>query len=106
MLPVNGLVGGTVLFSILAKKQTEPVKIEDTNLDYQENKLYANVIIDGKIMHHNLTSLGYDENWLKRKLKETHASAIPQILLAIASSDNDLITFDKNQTLKHHDYFI
>lgn len=92
--------------SILAKKQTEPVKIEDTNLNYQENKLYANVIIDGKIMHHNLTSLGYDENWLKRKLKETHASAIPQILLAIASSDNDLITFDKNQTLKHHDYFI
>ena len=92
--------------SILPKKRYEPIKIEDTELDFKDNVLHANVIIDGKIMHHNLQSLGYDENWLKRKLKETHASAINQILLAIASSDNDLITFDKNQTLKHHDYFI
>ena len=92
--------------SILAKKQYEPIKIEDTELSYKPSVLHANVIIDGQIMYHHLQSLGFDENWLHRKLKEVHASNIKDILLAIASSNNDLITFNKNETLNHHDYFI
>lgn len=92
--------------SILPKKQAEPVKIEDTDLEIKPNVLHANVIIDGKIMQNNLKSLGYDENWLKKKLKEQHAEKIENILLAIASSDNDLIVYNKNEKLNHDDYFI
>ncbi len=92
--------------SILPKKLFEPVKIEDTQLDYSDNQLHAHVIIDGHIMHANLHSLGFDENWLKKKLKETHSAKIEDILLAIASSDNDFIVFNKKEQLKHSDYFI
>ena len=92
--------------SILPKKKAEPVKIEDTQLDYSENQLHAHVIIDGHIMHDNLHSLGFDENWLKKKLKETHSCKVEDILLAIASSDNDFIVFNKKEQLKHSDYFI
>jgi uncharacterized membrane protein YcaP (DUF421 family) len=92
--------------SILPKKQAEPVKLEDTNLDYADNALHAHVIIDGNIMEKNLQSLGFDRNWLKNKLKELHAEKPENILLAIASSDNDLIVFNKNEKLNHSDYFI
>ena len=92
--------------SILPKKQAEPVKIEDTELKYTENTMHAHVIIDGNIMEKNLHSLGFDVNWLNHKLKEIHAEKPENILLAIASSDNDLIVFNKNETLKHNDYFI
>ncbi|MBR5289444.1 MAG: DUF421 domain-containing protein [Erysipelotrichaceae bacterium] len=92
--------------SILPKKQAEPVKIEDTDIEYTENTLHAHVIIDGNIMEKNLHSLGFDVNWLHRRLKEIHAEKPENILLAIASSNNDLIVFNKNETLKHNDYFI
>ena len=92
--------------SILPKKQAEPVKLEDTNLDYADNALHAHVIIDGNIMEKNLQSLGFDKNWLKNKLNQIHAEKPENILLAIASSDNDLIVFNKNEKLNHSDYFI
>ena len=92
--------------SILPKKQAEPVKIEDTDIEYTENTLHAHVIIDGNIMKKNLHSLGFDVNWLNRRLKEIHAEKPENILLAIASSDNDLIVFNKNETISHNDYFI
>ena len=92
--------------SILPKKQAEPVKIEDTDIEYTENTLHAHVIIDGNIMVKNLHSLGFDVNWLNRRLKEIHAEKPENILLAIASSDNDLIVFNKNETISHNDYFI
>ena len=92
--------------SILPKKQAEPIKMEDTDIQYTENVLHAHVIIDGNIMEKNLQSLGFDVNWLNRKLKEIHAEKPENILLAIASTDNDLITFNKNESLKHNDYFI
>ena len=84
----------------------EPVKIEDTDIEYTENTLHAHVIIDGNIMEKNLHSLGFDVNWLNRRLKEIHAEKPENILLAIASSNNDLIVFNKNETISHNDYFI
>ena len=92
--------------SILPKKQAEPVKIEDTDIEYAENTLHAHVIIDGNIMEKSLHTLGFDVNWLNRRLKEIHAEKLENILLAIASSDNDLIVFNKNETISHNDYFI
>ena len=92
--------------SILPKKQAEPVKIEDTDIEYTENTLHAHVIIDGNIMEKNLHSLGFDVNWLNRRLKEIHAEKPENILLAIASSNDDLIVFNKNETISHNDYFI
>ena len=75
-------------------------------IKYTENTLYANVILDGVVMHRNLHSLGFDENWLKNKLKEINAPKTEEILLAIASKDNDITVYNKNETLKNHDYFI
>lgn len=92
--------------SILPKKQAEPVKIEDTELEIKPNVLHAHVIIDGVIMQKNLKSIGFDQNWLNRKLKEQHEKKPENILLAIASSDNDLIVFNKNEKINHDDYFI
>ena len=48
--------------SILPKKQAEPIKMEDTDLDYKENVLHAHVILDGHIMIKNLHSLGFQEH--------------------------------------------
>ena len=100
------LMETTGQLSILPKKQAEPVKLEDTEIKYTENTLYANVILDGVIMHKNLHSLGFDENWLKNKLKEINSPKTEEILLAIASKDNDLTVYNKNETLKNSDFFI
>lgn len=92
--------------SILPKKQAEPVKLEDTELSYSENTLHAHVIIDGNIMEKNLHSIGFDTNWLKRKLKENHEEKPENILFALASCDGELVVFNKNEKLNSEDFFI
>ncbi len=55
--------------SVLQKSQKKPLTPSDLNLPTTYNGLTADLILDGRIMNENLSSVNLDENWLKNELK-------------------------------------
>lgn len=68
--------------SIIPNAQNRPATPSDLNLNPQQNKMLANIIIDGKILKENLKATGKDEIWLKKQLSSQGASDIKEVILA------------------------
>ena len=80
--------------SILPKEKKRPVNLGDMNIKKSQTRLYANVIIDGKIMKENLKNINKSEDWLLRRIDVNDLS---KILLATVSSDDKIkIYYDNN----------
>lgn len=92
--------------SILPKSQNAPLVPKDMNIETTEAQLYANVIIDGKIMEEQLQTIGKNANWLHHQCQLQKAQPVENILLAIASNDNELHIYYKNEPLKNAHFFI
>ena len=58
---------GTV--SILPFETERPLKVKDMKVKPKKEGLCANVIIDGKIMPHNLENFHKTTEWLKKRVK-------------------------------------
>lgn len=81
--------------SILAKAPYKQLNPSDMDLKVKKECLPANLIIDGKIMYNNLSTLNKDEDWLIKKLKEKGCSNISDVLLCTISQ-NEKVTIYKN----------
>lgn len=68
--------------SIIPNAQNRPATPSDLNLNPQQNKMLANIIIDGKILKENLKATGKDEIWLKKQLSSQGAFDIKEVILA------------------------
>lgn len=87
--------------SFLPQEKNRPLTAMDMELAPQQSALMKNVIIDGKIMEHNLSLTGYDANYLKARLKEQNLS-VRDVFLAIGDNSG-IFTFYKYETAKHKD---
>lgn len=84
--------------SFLPKTQYRPTTPDDLHLDLPPASLFANVILDGKIVEANLHHIGKNEVWLKSELKKQGYSDYTQIFLATCNTDNTLRIYPKNET--------
>lgn len=75
--------------SIIPSAAHRPVTPSDLNLNPQQSKLLANVIIDGKILTENLKATGKDEKWLEKQLSNQGASDIKEVILANYDMNSD-----------------
>lgn len=82
--------------SFLPKEEYLPVTNKDMNLKPSKNGLFANVIIDGRVMKNNLENIGKDEAWLKKALKVKGYGDLKNILLATVDVNEKLVIFNKN----------
>lgn len=89
--------------SILPKGENLPVTIKDMNLKAQKQGLFANLIIDGKIMPNNLKNIKKDEDWLKKELKAKGYKELDNILLATLDINEKLVIYEKNHGLEPFD---
>ena len=80
--------------SILPKEKYRSVILSDLNIKKEQTSLYANVIIDGKIMELNLEKIGKNKEWLFEKIK-THD--LSNILLATVDNKGNLKTYFSNK---------
>lgn len=67
--------------------------IKDNNMDKQEF-LVANLIIDGKVMHNNLTEVNKDIQWLQEEVRR-QGEEIENILLATYNHEQKLRVYMK-----------
>jgi Predicted membrane protein len=91
MLEANGDV------SILPKQENKPVTSGDMQIKIPQERLCANVVIDGNIMHSNLKGTSKDENWLNHELKVKGYSDLSKILLATLDNNGKLNIFERNK---------
>lgn len=90
--------------SILPKSSAKPVTVGDLGLQIEDTKPLANVVIDGKIVPHNLHSMGKTQPWLLDKLNEKNID-VSKILLATLSNDGQIEIYEKTVEPQRYDYF-
>lgn len=54
--------------SVLAKSEKQPLTPSDINLQTEYKGLNRDIIMDGKVLSHNLSHINKDEHWLKKQL--------------------------------------
>ncbi|MCQ2454888.1 MAG: DUF421 domain-containing protein [Clostridia bacterium] len=78
--------------SFLPNSGSKPVTSDDMELKTKDSSFCYNVIADGKILEKNLQLIGYDSNWLNKKLNDNNVK-IKEILLATVDSNGKLEIF-------------
>lgn len=80
--------------SILPISTRRPTIPQDFQLNPQQDALFAEVIMDGKIVEKNLKNLGFDLNWLNNQLNQQGITSAKDVFLAVCDR-NQNITFYK-----------
>lgn len=83
--------------SFLPKEKYRNPVLGDLNISSPQQGLYANVIIDGKIMENNLKNIGKNVSWLESQLQGADLS---NILLATIDNQDKIKIFYKNNSRK------
>lgn len=90
------ILEGNGRLSFLPKTKERPVTVNDLNLSPQEDDLTAVLVIDGRIMEHNLHHSGKDKKWLTAQLSALGFPDVKAVLLATCDLNNKLSVFSKN----------
>ena len=85
--------------SILPKDHKRPVVAEDVGAVKSTPSIFANVIIDGKVMESNLGAMNKDRDWLMRQLKIQNMD-IEDVLLGTLDEKGELSFYQKHPTEK------
>ncbi len=79
--------------SFLPKNAEKPVTLKDLGQHPENDRLCANVILDGIIMEENLRHTGNDIKWLNREMHKQGFSSPSDIFLATVDGNNTLTIF-------------
>ena len=86
-------VSGKVTF--LLKSENEPVTLNDLNIKSTNERLTANLVMDGNIMENNLKAIGKDRKWLMKKVKENNIQ-VKDIFLLVYNNEGKITIYEKN----------
>lgn len=81
--------------SFLPKEEYRPYTPNDEGLTPTQEKLPLIVISDGKIIEENITLLGYDKNFLFKKLEEKNIKDIENVFYASLDEDGNFYSYNK-----------
>lgn len=76
--------------SILPVETRRPATPEDLNLSPEQEILFVEAVMDGKILGGNLRRMGLDENWLHKQLKAQGYASPEEIFLAVVDQQHNL----------------
>lgn len=74
--------------SIIPKNEKNNVTLEDLNLKKEYVGYPRIIIMDGILFDSNLKSLGFEKEWLDKKLKENHLKVDDTLLFMVDESGN------------------
>ncbi|MFA5449653.1 MAG: DUF421 domain-containing protein [Clostridia bacterium] len=96
ILEQNGVV------SILPKGYARPAKTEELKLNVGDDKLKANLIIDGKVLDGNLNAMDKTRKWLDGELQKQKVDNINDVILGCLDETGEFTLFLKNTSSKKH----
>ena len=86
--------------TILPVSSQRPVTPNDMNLAPEQELLFTELIMDGRILDDNLKRMGLDLTWLDKQLKQRHISSPQDVFLAVCDRNLKFVLYEKNHT-KH-----
>ena len=79
--------------TILPKSTKRPVNPDDMKLVTQDEYIFTEVIMDGRILHENLKRMGLNNIWLEKQIKKQGYKKAKEIFLAVFDENNTLSIF-------------
>ncbi|MFY9381014.1 MAG: DUF421 domain-containing protein [Eubacteriales bacterium] len=81
--------------TILPVSSRRPAIPEDFQITPNQEALFAEVIMDGRVLDKNLKHLGLDVNWLLKKLKQNGISSHKDVFLAVCDKNQNIQFYEK-----------
>ena len=81
--------------SFLPVTEDRPATPKDLGITPEQEEVFANVIIDGKVLEYNLKHVGRDRNWLDQKLAGQNIKKIEDVFLAICDRKGNFHVYPK-----------
>lgn len=79
--------------TVLPKSAKRPMNPNDMDLVPQEDYIFTEVIMDGRILEENLKRMGLNKVWLEKQIKEQGYKKAKEIFLAVCDENNTLSIF-------------
>lgn len=82
--------------TILPVSSQRPVTPNDMNLAPEQELLFTELIMDGRILDGNLKRMGLDLTWLDKQLKQRHISSAQDVFLAVCDRNLKFVLYEKD----------
>lgn len=89
--------------SFLPVTEDRPATPKDLGIVPTQEELFANVIVDGKILEYNLKHVGKDRNWLKQQLDGQNIKKTEDVFLAICNKQGSFHVYPKIHQIVDND---
>lgn len=76
--------------SILPVENRRPATPQDFHLAPEQERLFAEAIMDGQILDENLRRMGLDANWLNKQLQSQGYGSAREVFLAVVDQQHNL----------------
>lgn len=83
--------------SILPVSTQRPATPNDLNLAPDQELLFTELIMDGRILEDNLTRMGLNLTWLDKQLKQRHIHSAQDVFLAVCDRNLKFVLYEKHQ---------
>lgn len=81
--------------TILPTSLRRPATPEDFQLKPEQETLFAEIIMDGRILEKNLQNIGFDLNWLSKQLHQHGIRSHQDVFLAVCDKNQNISFYKK-----------
>ena len=82
--------------TILPVSSQRPATPNDMNLAPEQELLFTELIMDGRILEDNLKRMGLDLTWLDKQLKQRHIQSPKDVFLAVCDRNLKFVLYENN----------
>lgn len=79
--------------TILPVTDKRPATPSDMNLAPEQEHLFTELIMDGRILENNLKRMGLDRQWLDKQLKQNHIQSAKEVFLALCDRNLKFVVY-------------
>ena len=82
--------------TILPVSSQRPATPNDMDLEPEQELLFTELIMDGRILEDNLKRMGLDRTWLNKQLKQRHIHSPQEVFLAVCDRNLKFVLYEKS----------
>ena len=86
--------------TILPVSSQRPATPKDMNLAPEQELLFTELIMDGRILEDNLKRMGLDLTWLNKQLEQRHIHSPQEVFLAVCDRNLKFVLYEKSRADK------
>lgn len=85
--------GTLTILPVSSQRSATP---NDMDLEPEQELLFTELIMDGRILEDNLKRMGLDRTWLNKQLKQRHIHSPQEVFLAVCDRNLKFVLYEKS----------